>query len=309
MTRITITKTFIFLLSLVYSYWISYALDFSTLSSRITSCPMANVNAEIYFENWQTQVLTWVYDAFWSNTNRYIANSWTTIRLYNWTSPIVSWCNSSSAWNKYSDLAPAWNVPVIAVAATNGCTFSRPTDPSNNQVQFVFNIRRWDIFNTWTTNQTLSYITRTSWLTWSPVTQTQTFNNFYPSNYVVDANECLNVTLRWCWDWIRQSVEWEQCDAWTQNWVPWSWCSSTCTTVQTTCTAWSYTRPLTARITSAYPNLCPTWQTVGGFTENLVWWTYNYSWTCNWLSGWNCIDSYTPPPPQNWYRDSGLRGI
>lgn len=268
----------------------SYAIDFSAISSIETSCIWANVNATIYIPNWQNSLTETVWDSFWHPNDRFIANNWTLVKLWQSENNLVTWCNSSTNWSKASDIAP-WNNEQI-IALYSRCTFNKPTNINNRTLQFVFNIRHWAIWG-WNTTQTRYYYPR-SWWNNNPATrESKTINNYFVSNYQVHENECLNVTLAWCWDW--QVTNWEVCDPSDTNrtwWWVWG-CNNSCQPITTntpTCTSLTAT-PITW-VNSLTSTLTCTWTNASTYTINC--WngqTINAStWTCNYSAVW----TYTP---------------
>ncbi len=284
-------KKIIFISIFSLFYWVSYAIDFSTISSIENSCSEANISQTIYIPTWQTSVNQTVWDAFWHPQDRYISNAWTLVKLWTSDNALVTWCTSSANWQKVSDVAPGNNERVVALYST--CTFNRPTNIANRTLQFVFNVRHWAIW-WWNTNQTRYYYPLTWWNN-SPSTRlSKNYSNYYVSNYQVHWNECLNITLAWCWDWTLDT--WESCDDW--NNIDWDWCSATCTTPGwwggwSSCVSWWVTWSQSSTISVSTPNLCLSWVTVWNFTSTVSWNTTNYSWTCWWVSWWNCSASYT----------------
>lgn len=216
---------FSFILLLIYNN--TSAIDFSTLSSRENACTDANVNQTIYIPNWQNSVTDTVWDAFWHPDNRFIANNWTLVKLWQSDSNLVDGCINSAAWQKASDIAPGNNEQIVALYSS--CIFNKPTNVNNKTLQFVFNIRHGAIW-WWTESITRYYYPRSGWYNTPATRQSKTISNYSVSNYQVHWNECLNVTLAWCWDWVLQSGNWEQCDPndpAKTGW--WSWgCDNTC---------------------------------------------------------------------------------
>ncbi len=65
------------------------------------------------------------------------------------------------------------------------------------------------------------------------------------------------------------------------------------------CRPWTTVWPQIVPVYSTTPNLCPTGQVVGAFTETIVWRISNYSWSCNGSPvGWACTASYNRDDPR-----------
>jgi len=183
------------LLSLFYTT--SYAIDFSIKSNKENDCSWANVNTNIYIKNWETSTWFTVYDAFWHSNDRFIANSWTTVKLWQSNNLIVNWCLSSSSWSKWSDIAP-WNNEKIVALYSKNCIFNKPTNINNKTLQFIFNIRHWSIW-WWSTSRTRYYYPLSWWYNNPVIRNSKTYNNYFVKDYIIHSNECLNITLAWCW--------------------------------------------------------------------------------------------------------------
>jgi len=320
------------LLSLFYTT--SYAIDFSIKSNKENDCSWANVNTNIYIKNWETSTWFTVYDAFWHSNDRFIANSWTTVKLWQSNNLIVNWCLSSSSWSKWSDIAP-WNNEKIVALYSKNCIFNKPTNINNKTLQFIFNIRHWSIW-WWSTSRTRYYYPLSWWYNNPVIRNSKTYNNYFVKDYIIHSNECLNITLAWCWDWVLDTTKWEACDPNDPNktlWGAWG-CDNvckpiiipplnipTCSNLTVSWTWWTvfsfiwtwnnlptwFTSKIT--ITSTwYKNTINnytwsiTWLTqTGTYTARLyyyTWWTNEVSWSAIWncLKTFNILDSTNPPP-------------
>lgn len=64
--------------------------------------------------------------------------------------------------------------------------------------------------------------------------------------------QCMNIQIRWCWDWIVQADKWEQCD--DSNEIDWDGCSSSCQLEVPSCTVTpnppSWLAPVTTNLTA-----------------------------------------------------------
>jgi len=117
-------------------------------------------------------------------------------------------------------------------------------------------------------------------------------NNLISTNDNQLVVECQRFNVRWCWDWILDSANWEQCDLWAQNWQSWSTCNASCQPIGAACVAWTLSWSQSAQVTATSSWLCLPWQTVWNFTATVVWNRTNYTWSCNWLSWWSCNASF-----------------
>jgi hypothetical protein len=89
---------------------------------------------------------------------------------------------------------------------------------------------------------------------------------------------------------------------WSCNSVSWWNCSASYTPSTACANGWTWW-PQTTPVTPTTPWLCQTWSTVWNFLSTLSWSTTNYTWSCNWVSWWNCSASYNPSSATctNWW--------
>lgn len=197
---------------------VAYWIDFSVLNSKETNCPVSNKNDIIYIPNGVNSYNTKISDVFWANTDRYIANAWSLAKLWQ----ANNWLVSCWTWNRYSEVAPWDNIKVISFASD--CTFNK-VNVSDKNVQFVFNVRHWQIW--WGSATVNKQYYTVSWWFQNPASLSyKTYSNYFVSNYLLDWNECYNLRIAWCWDWVLESSQWEQCDDWNNN--NWDGCNAVC---------------------------------------------------------------------------------
>lgn len=223
------------------------AIDFRMNSSETFYCPEDKQNVELYI-SWETSS-KFVYDTFWSNIEQYISvNS----KVWIWESEpnLVTWCDYSWGWTRLSTLSPWENESVIALWAN--CTFNKPKNINNRKVQFVYNIKHYDITEWYWLGlgdySLLYFLNRREVNNNTP--HSSYFTNVGFSNLKSHWNECMNVEIKYCWDWIKDTAYWEECDPMDPNWA-WN-CNSeckivACNTLEVTPTTWD--SPLTSDFT------------------------------------------------------------
>ena len=284
----------IILLIIFLWIWINYwnAAIVEQLTNKISdsNCIGALVN-KTYYISWST-TQKYLIDEIWWPTDRYIALSTSKISFWESSANLFSGCRTTTDWVRQSEIFPWNNTKVVAYWAN--CTFNKPTDKNKRNIQFVYNISHWNITTEWTTTFIKNYTTYNhSTSVWN--SYTKSYPKYYVKDYITHPNECFNVELRYCWDWILETSNWEVCD--DGNNLNWDWCSATCTIdVPQSCVAW-VTWAQTAPISSSTPNLCAiSWETVVNFTSSVTWNTTNYVWNCkSWTvikTWWNCNASY-----------------
>jgi len=302
------------------------AINVGITSHETTSCPWDN-NDVTYYISWNSYE-RFLGDMFWTSDDRYIStNSDVTI----WYSDpnLLSGCNSSSDWSRISSLSPGSNTEVLALWAN--CTFNKPTDKNNRTLQFVYNIKYYDIISGWGASiwdWDLAYFLNTTEANdntphfWS-------YTNVGFDNELTHDNECFNVELRYCWDEIREATEWEQCDDW--NNINWDWCSATCQT-EPVCNSLTVTpaswlpgfntvlscnwNTSTYRIEVANNN----WTIIDSINSNF-WnlsfsdvWTYTATCYVAWITSPACTKTITVTPPActawtiTWVQTSAIDG-
>ncbi len=220
-------RKIIFFLSCLFIFWIniSNAAVVTQMISRETSCNWALVNATFYI-SWNSRN-EYLIDEFWYPTDRFIANSTSEIKFWESEPNLISNCRTSSDWYRQSEVAPWNNTRVVAFWAN--CTFNKPTNINNKTLQFVYKIEHWAVTRNWTSNVVKNYSTYNhTTRVWN--LYTKAYNRYKIENYIFHANECYNVTLAWCWDWVLDSANWEVCDPAILPWQPWynPNCNSSC---------------------------------------------------------------------------------
>lgn len=291
------------ILIFIYIFFIYNSVD-AAIVAQIPSqignaqCTWALVN-RIYYVAWNTYS-NYLIDEIWSPTDRYIASSTSTISFWESDNNLISGCRTSNDWVRQSEVAPWNNTHVVAFWAN--CTFNKPTDLNRRNVQFVYNIKHWQITTNWTSSFTKNYATyEPASQVWS--TFTKNYNNYFVENYVINQNECFNIELRYCWDWIRDLWYWEACDYNDINHIGWWvwWCSNTCTPINipgwSTCNSLSAS-PSSSSAWSLNSTLTCSWNNVSNY-QIVCWngqvfsWTWTNSWTqtfsnvCNYNAIWN----------------------
>lgn len=181
-----------------------------------------------------------------------------------------------------------------------------------------WNANNWEIYRDWKWDLFIKFLANTSWkiiesnygffmkfakLTQSvknnwrnyPLWETQyTFNYYNIGSWsTIRHKECVLYFPAYCWDWVKDN--WETCDDW--NNTDWDGCSSTCTKELpkplNVCESWWVNWKQNFTIISTTTWLCKAWKIVWNFKAIPNWNNINYSWTCNWISGWNCNAYYT----------------
>lgn len=285
-----ILKNISILLFLLSTFYSTNAIDLTINSNQTSSCEWWTFSRTYYIPNGQSSYTRWVADEFWNIDDVYI---WTTSKVWIWTSDssLLSWCTKSTDWSRYSEVAPWNNVHVVALWAN--CTYNKPTNINNRNVQFVFSIKYAGITTNWTSPQTKIYTTYTNEI-WKE--NKKTYNNYFVwTPIITHSNECLNIELRYCWDWIVSN--WEVCDyndlikkTWWWNWG----CNQTCQPIgNTTPTCNSITinpssgnSPLTSNISCSWTNassykieiLNSSWAIINTINTN----TWSYTFNSNW---------------------------
>lgn len=130
-----IVLSLFFLVALLFTHS-TYAVQFSNSSREEFSCTGADVDRIFYIDN--NRVTRFIGDTYTpSPTRRAISSGRSTVRLWQSDNNLVSGCTTSDSWRTSSTIAPA-NTTVLAFSSN--CTFNRPTDPNNRNVQFVYNV-------------------------------------------------------------------------------------------------------------------------------------------------------------------------
>ena len=188
-------------------FWLSetQAATLTQMWSKEQSCPWALVSNIYYIPNGQTEVRKFKWDMLWANKEVAISNSRTVVKYWD-PAGLLSECTSVSSWVARSGFAPA-NTPVLALWAN--CTIKKPTNKNNRHLQIVYNVWHGDIVSWWGMNLTTHYYWSTSdYFAWNKVMKT--FTNVGLANKWVHANECDNMEIRYCGDWLVTNGE--QCD-------------------------------------------------------------------------------------------------
>ena len=203
-----------------------------------TSCNWANVNERFYMPIWQSTMNIYPQDLIQTPGLSFISNWDSQVNIWsreNWITSSncsnISWWTPPLGW-RVSSVSP-WNSTWVLAFANNDCTISIPTtiNPATPIAQFVYKV--WYKTSLWLLSWDTSigyFYHEPIWLwVWSRTLIPDQTNRIW-SDVSIHPNECWNVYLSYCWDWVQDSTQWEQCDLWAQNWVPGSWCSATCTT-------------------------------------------------------------------------------
>lgn len=62
--------------------------------------------------------------------------------------------------------------------------------------------------------------------------------NWSSRNWPKAHTECKYYQITWCWDWIKDTSDWESCDNWTSNWTAWNLCNTSCQLITPNCWNW-----------------------------------------------------------------------
>lgn len=267
----------------------------NSISTAETNCSVT-WNARYYLG-----VTTYLLDILWQR--------WTPKNWFIWFSSTKVWVYNPNnnirinGWFQFtSRLLPENENEVVALFNlwwTN--ILNHPVNRNDLAAQVVYEVTTATTKN-WSNNWNFWYSTYYNNI-WQ--NRSTNINNFAVDSSTINSEkECFNIYVSWCWDWTIDSGNWETCDNWALNWTTWNSCSATCTAVNTpaTCQNWWVWWVLSNTITSATPNLCQNWIAVWNFTSTVNWNTTNYTWSCWWISWWNCSASYTsnPPTPPGW---------
>lgn len=220
---------FILLFSLFSFVETGLAISVVKQSNKETMCSWANVSQTFYIKG--NSEVFFVRDEFWTEkpgliSSDSIVNYWVSD---NW---LLSWCTSNDTWYRLSAYSPWSNTKVLAAGAN--CNFNKPTDKTKNQLQFVFKIKYFDISNTswqlYPWSWSMQYCLSSNCIQdvngqRKLVYQTKNFTNVWFTNQKTHGNECLTITLQYCWDWVRNG--WEICD-WMDGVPDGKVCSATC---------------------------------------------------------------------------------
>lgn len=223
------------------------------------------VNRQFYL--WDTYTTTDVvpkwgngYDTLLLSSSRvFVYNS----ALFNFTSPIT--------WK--SNGIPN-NAPVNAAVTARGTFVVNSTAPA----QLVYNIHRTALENAWSSSYSLTYLGRTNLVNYTAQLNNKTFHN--QAWRVVDGYECVNYTVHYCWDGVKDtqqsiaSLPWgfgssianEQCDG-TDGVPNGSTCTNTCT-LQTIVTPPTCVLSVSSSSVNIGTPLEVTWSVNGNYTNN-----------------------------------------
>ncbi len=204
---------------------VTKAYEYNTLNDKELSCSVS-VDTQIYLtEDNETK---FVANEYWTTEEKYISIK---SEVSVWTSDdnLLSWCTDVNKWTRYSTLSP-WASEKVMSLWSDYCTFSKPTDITKNQVQFVFNIATYDI-TPWSgeaiSDYTLAYHNDVEDVENSTATY-KNYTNVWFSNLSIDDNSCVNAEIRFCWDTFLDTSFWETCD--DGNNIDWDGCSAICQT-------------------------------------------------------------------------------
>lgn len=199
-----------------------------------------------------------------------VCNAWVT-----WiqTSPIIPTTPNlcSNPWENVINFSSntIWNTTSYVWNCTNGTT----------------------VFTGWncSANYTVAPRVCVAWVTWSqtaPISATT-------------ANLCSTV-----WEtstWFTSTVTWNttnyswSCTTWANTYSWWN-CRATYTTGWwwgSSCQNWPITWSQSSPINASTPGLCFGSLAVWNFLSTVTWNTTNYTWSCAWISWWNCRATYT----------------
>ena len=228
--------------------------------SKTYSCSWANKNLQYYIPNSSTSIRKHIYDSFYSSENRYISDANSKVTIWKSDAALLWECTTAAGWWRWSEVVPAYNW-VVAYGAN--CTFNKPTNPANREVQFMYNVNHWAVTTNGSQTRTKIYYDLNF------TQQSITFNNYYIQDYVTHDNECLNVELRYCGDGIYDPGNGETCDPNDPNHSGWGTggCSqSACTPITTppTCDGLSM-NPLSGNAPLNSSAIC-SWTNVSSFS-------------------------------------------
>lgn len=289
MKKLFLLATFIVLIAFSNSW---FALNVTTHSSIQTSC------------NWWTFAPITIYGTdgyhLWDRLNA----SWEWIISRN--SEVSVYINSGKlnvpdSWVQVSSYVPSagqfysvWNNGLTTLNTTNLV----PADRDQPIAQIVYKIRRMYVWSSNTFGFIWDYIF--SPFTWIIPIQTSLWNlnkQFDPSTVTQD-DECIAIVPRWCWDWVLDTIEWEQCDPNDASHTGWwtIWCSAACLPTSWwwgSCVAWSITWVQQSPLSATSTGLCMTGVTVSSFAWVVSGNTTTYTWNCGWIAWGNCSATYT----------------
>lgn len=266
-------------------YWVSF-----NEGPYTTDCAWANKTINYYLPIWTNQRTVYPIDSFTNNVLSFILSADSSVSLFKNWSNVLDDCTD---WQRWSNVGPVWQT-VNAIWNYDGCVMNRQIrqNPSLPTFQLVFKVAYKTQTWTWSGNSSYYYYPQ-AWENILPIQYIPNQKQRIWSAARVHDNECLNVNVNYCWDWILHSSQWEQCD--DGNNVDGDWCSAICESENLAqCVRWPITLPLSSTITASTSGLCQPWVLVWWFASSIVWNAINYVWSCWWSAvGWPCAASYT----------------
>lgn len=201
-----------------------FAINITTHNSIQTNCnwwifPPLTIYWNDWYHLWDRLNASWEW-LISSNSEVSVYINSNKINIPNWWVQVSNYV--PSAWPFYA----VWNNNLTTLNIPNLV----PADRDQPIAQIVYKIRRMYTWSNNTYNYNWNYIY--SPFTWAIPIQTNLWNlnrNFDPSTLTAD-EECIAIVPRWCWDWVLDVSNWEQCDPNdpSSTWFWTSWCSTTC---------------------------------------------------------------------------------
>lgn len=146
---------------------------------------------------------------FWNAKDVYIGTPFE-IKIYPKDKTLISGCTDSLDWTRYSEVAPAGNIEVVAFAAD--CIYHKPKDHNKRTIDFHYILEYADI-NKHGREDVTKYYTIYD----DNSTQMKEYEKKYEDYFVTRPiksyeAECLQVELRYCGDGIVDRLYGEECD-------------------------------------------------------------------------------------------------
>ena len=190
-----------------------HAGEVRVVNRPIKQCSQKKVISKIYYisdEDNQTKANLL---NFWNKNDVYIGSTFK-IKIHPSDRRLISGCTKPEDWIRYSDVAPADNIEVIAFGAD--CVYHKPKHRDKRTIQFHYTIEYADINSSGREKATKYYTKYDDKGDFNE--SSKDYDDYFVSRPIKSYEpECLMVELRYCGDGIVDKKYGEECDPKTKN--------------------------------------------------------------------------------------------